>query len=268
MEKQGNPENIMEETGKQNKIILSTEGVFMNSNALFIEYLDVIKSPMYIFLKMINHSKGRGGLDEIFDMSELDGKSDDELYEWYIERDEQNIFKSFDMNEECRNDIFHNDESVIDAFCYEMEQKEMLDIPELVSQDAWLNFDLVLRNLIGDKNNTGMVKKVYIWHPYYVESIEKDIHERYGGFVQFVYGDIQDVLIKNQVTSDTTFVFSNILHVIDLIQTNLINYSSIIIADEYFYNYNDEMEPIINFEELFKNYIFKIDFFNNIYTDD
>ena len=147
-------------------------------------------------------------------------------------------------------------------------QKELLDIPDLVSQDAWLNFDLVLRNLIGDKNNTGMVKKVYIWHPYYVESIEKDIHERYGGFVQFVYGDIQDVLIKNQVTSDTTFVFSNILHVIDLIQTNLINYSSIIIADEYFYNYNDEMEPIINFEELFKNYIFKIDFFNNIYTDD
>ena len=165
MEKQGNPENIMEETGKQNKIILSTEGVFMNSNALFIEYLDVIKSPMYIFLKMINHSKGRGGLDEIFDMSELDGKSDDELYEWYIERDDQNIFKSFDMNEECRNDIFHNDESVIDAFCYEMEQKELLDIPDLVSQDAWLNFDLVLRNLIGDKNNIGMVKKVYIWHP-------------------------------------------------------------------------------------------------------
>ena len=37
MEKQGNPEDIMEETGEKNKIILSTEGVFMNSNALFIE---------------------------------------------------------------------------------------------------------------------------------------------------------------------------------------------------------------------------------------
>ena len=41
MEKQGNPENIMEETGKQNKIILSTEGVFMNSDALFIKILSV-----------------------------------------------------------------------------------------------------------------------------------------------------------------------------------------------------------------------------------
>lgn len=268
MEKQGNPENIMEETGKQNKIILSTEGVFMNSDALFIEYLDVIKSPFYIFLKMINSPKGKEVLNKIFDLSEIDGKTDDELYEWYIERDNQNIFKSFNMNEECRNDIFHNDESEIESFCYTMEEKELLDIPELVSQNAWLNFDLVLRNLIGDKNNAGMVKKVYIWHPYYVESIEKDIHERYGNFIQFVYGDMQKVLIENKITSDTTFVFSNILHILNLIQTNLLNYSSIIIADEYFYNYNNEMEPIINFEELLKNYIFKIDFFNNIYTDD
>ena len=103
---------------------------------------------------------------------------------------------------------------------------------------------------------------------FHVESIEKDIHERYGNFIQFVYGDMQEVLIENKITSDTTFVFSNILHILNLIQTNLLNYSSIIIADEYFYNYNDEMEPIINFEELFKDCIFKLDFFNNIYTDD
>ena len=80
MENKGNPEDIMEETGKQNKIILSTEGVFMNSDALFIEYLDVIKSPFYIFLKMINSPKGKEVLNQIFDLSEIDGKTDDELY--------------------------------------------------------------------------------------------------------------------------------------------------------------------------------------------
>lgn len=263
-----NKEDIMKETGKNNKIILATEGVFLNSDALFIEYQDVIKSPFYIFLKMINNSQGRGGLDNIFDMSELNGKNDEELYTWYIERDNQNIFKSFSIQEEIFNTSFKQDQGLVNNLCQELEEKEINDIPELVTQNAWLNFDLVLKNLIGDKNNSDLIKNIYIWHPYYVKSMEEDIHKRYGNFVKFVYGNMQEALVRNKITANTTFVFSNILHIFDLMQTNLLNYASVIIADEYFYNYNDEMDPIIDFNEVFKEYIFKLDFFNNIYTND
>ena len=48
---QGNhPENVMEETGKQNKVFVSSDDIFQNTECLFIEYDDVLKSPMFSVL--------------------------------------------------------------------------------------------------------------------------------------------------------------------------------------------------------------------------
>ena len=66
-----NPENVMEETGKQNKVFVSSDDIFQNTECLFIEYDDVLKSPMFSLLNII---KDRESVKKIFDMTESERK--------------------------------------------------------------------------------------------------------------------------------------------------------------------------------------------------
>lgn len=264
---ESHPENVMEETGKKNKVFVSSDDVFQNTDCLFIEYDDVLKSPMFSLLGLI---KDRDSVRQVFDVEELNDLNTNELYEWYIERESKNMFKYLDVRDDAMKEIFNDDLNTFYRWCDAFYEEMYKSLPtESIQKINWLNFDTPLRNLIKTKTDkTGLVKKIYVWHPFYSENIEKDLEERYHGAVTFVYGDLINVLIENEIKSDSTFVFSELLNVLNLAKAGLLNYSSILIADEYFYNYDGEMEPIINFEEIFKDYIFKIDFFDNIYNLD
>lgn len=265
---QGNhPENVMEETGKQNKVFVSSDDIFQNTECLFIEYDDVLKSPMFSLLNII---KDRESVKKIFDMTEFDGLTSNELYEWYVERESKNMFKYFDLLDDSLTNIFDDDVNVFYRWCDSFYEDMYKSLPtETLQNMNWLNFDTPLRNLLKTKTDkTGLVKKIYVWHPFYSENIEKDLKSRYHESVTFVYGDLINVLIENEIKPDSTFVFSELLNVLNLAKAGILNYSSVLIADEYYYNYDSEMEPIINFEEIFKDYIFKIDFFDNIYNLD
>lgn len=262
----GNPEDIMEKTGKHNKVFVSSSEIFQNTECLFIEYDDVLKSPMFSVLNILRKNEK---FKYFFDISEIEDADADKLYEWYIERDHKNFFYDFDLNEGILEKDFNNDEKAYASWCDSFYKELYSSVSaETVDNLNWLNFDAHLRKLIENTKDGHLVKNIIIWSPFYVKYIEEEISTRYGGRAKYVYGDLVDVLGKNEIKSDSTFVFSNILHVIDLVTAKLINYSSIIIADQYFYNYNYDMEPVINIDELLQYFIFKIDFFNNIYSLD
>ena len=107
-------ENVMEETGKQNKVFVSSDDIFQNTECLFIEYDDVLKSPMFSLLNII---KDRESVKKIFDMTEFDGLTSNELYEWYVERESKNMFKYLDLLDDSLTNIFDDDVNVFYRWC-------------------------------------------------------------------------------------------------------------------------------------------------------
>lgn len=250
--------DIMEVTGKNNKVILTTEGVFLNSKVLFIEYEDVIKSPLFIFLYY-----GRNGtLKDIFDFSDLEDKDFEEWYKEYLHRDYKNIFLSLDIKEDFYEENFETEEGA-KAFCNDLYRTIYKDgLTE--TNNGWLNFDKILSLLLQGRGKTDLVERVYIWHPVESEVIKKEVEKRYGSSVKFVTGDFSEVIKENEIPYDSTFVFSDSYHIMELEELGILDYSSIVLAEEYWYNYDEDFEPIINIEELLQDHVFKIDFFNNI----
>ena len=88
-------EDVMEVTGKNNKIFISSDTLFQNSKCLFVEYDDIIKSPQFILLQFI---KEIDAIKSIFDLSEIEGKELEEMYEWYLLRQYKNIFLNFNIS--------------------------------------------------------------------------------------------------------------------------------------------------------------------------
>lgn len=248
----------MEKTGKNNKLFVTTEGVFLNSKCLFIEYEDVLKSPMFSYLYIM---KDQEFFRNFFDISELQDLSMDELYEWYLHRDSKNIFYSLELSDEFYERI---PEEKMDELRADLYIKSYEEAGAVIKSTGELNFAKVLHALLDEKGNGGLVKDILVWHPFYVEGIAEDLKEKYGTRVKFVYGNFIDVIKENKVTEDSTFIFSDMYHILDLEEAGIIDFSSIIIADEYWYNYDTEFNPVILPEEILEAHIVKLDFFNNI----
>ena len=76
---------------------------------------------------------------------------------------------------------------------------------------------------------------------------------------------IKDIIEKNNISNDSTFVFSNMNHMLELEEINKLNYSTVLIADKFGYNYKEDNEtPIVDLDKLLEKNIFKFSFFNNI----
>lgn len=238
------------------------DGVFLNSKVLFIEFDDVIKSPFFSLLFLCAENES---LNQIFDMEDIRGKGINEVYSWYIERDDKNIFRSMGPKEGVIEEKFGGDENKFVELCDKLYYEEFNSDESIITEGGYLNFDMVLRNLLGVRGDNNIVDRILIWNPVYNEFIEKLVKERYGERITFVYGPLAEVFKEHKVTEESTFVFSDIYNVGELIDCDIIQGASIIIADEYYYNYDDEMEPLVDLDKLSDDYFFKFDFFNNIY---
>ena len=86
----------------------------------------------------------------------------------------------------------------------------------------------------------------------------------YDGKAKYVYGDLVKVLKENEITSNSTFVFSDITKINSLKEAGILNLSSVIIADRYGYNYGGENEVVIDLEKYLSEDTFKLDFFDNL----
>ena len=249
--------SIMENDGNK-KLILTYDAPFLNSDCIFVEYDDVIKSPFFCFLHFIaNNSEA---LSVIFDLSEIRGLSIEELYEWYINREEKNILLNFPVYDEAIEELFRGNIEAVISWTQDLLFKELDSIGYFVKQDSHLNFHDTLLTLM-DKS---IVKKIYIYGEIYSKSIEKDIEIMYDGKAKYVYGDLVKVLKENEITSNSTFVFSDITKINSLKEAGILNLSSVIIADRYGYNYGGENEVVIDLEKYLSEDTFKLDFFDNL----
>ena len=165
-------EDVMEVTGKNNKIFISSDTLFQNSKCLFVEYDDIIKSPQFILLQFI---KEIDAIKNIFDLSEIEGKELEEMYEWYLLRQYKNIFLNFPVDKDTYASAFHNDNEIYYQFCDELLKTQLNKIPECFSADAILNFSGTLQKLTWDGL---LVKKVIVYCEYGFEHAKDDIEKR------------------------------------------------------------------------------------------
>ena len=69
------------------------QSVFLNSDYVVVQYIDMIKSPYLMLLSIIQRNEK---LREVLKLEEIETSDDAALYEWYINRKHQNFF--IDLN--------------------------------------------------------------------------------------------------------------------------------------------------------------------------
>lgn len=246
------PDNIMEKTGKNNKVFTTYTDTFLNSQCLFIEYHDIIQSPWYVFLISAKDSEL---FKSLFDTFDIDNLSYDGIYEWYIHRRHINPLFDIPLNQGVFETYFNSSYDVYKDTLNKLVNEEMKnkDIVEVLGS---LSFITVLNNLLA----MNVVRDIVIYTKEDSDAIKDDINSLFKGKVKYVSGEFIEVL--KDIPRDSTYVFSDITKIKDLEKANKLDYSSILIPVEYGYNYDDNKEFIIDLADIAKNHIFKLNFFN------
>lgn len=256
-------DDIMNPTGNNNKVILTSQNIFSNSECIFVEYYDVISCPWYVFiLNLIKNNSASEYFNFQFNKNtdDLEGHA----FDWYIHRKFINPFFSVGLkpaiNEllRSRGENYEEERALfLNKFLYESMNKS----PEMFNEDGYLNFTNTLKRLISIPN---LVKKVIIYSETYHKGIDNDIKSLYGDNVLYTTGDLVSILNNKSIPKDTTYVFSDINKIYALIDTNRIDGSSILIADKFGYNYDKNDNVILNPEYL-QGHRFNISTFDNIH---
>lgn len=236
----------MMQDGKKMYLANSSD-MFLNTASLFVEYIDIIKSPYIGYLQLL--AQEPQNFDKYFDVKRLAGLDLTEVSEWYVRRRYQNPFKSL-LKEEYRDKITDDDlDGIVDAISPK--------VPELIYDSPELNFVNTIRALhIG---NNSIVKKLFIWYPGENEIIRDDIHKTLDNAI-VVTGNIVEA--TKDVPENSTYVFSDITNVSALQDIGKLYLSSVVIASEYRYNYNEDEELKVNYDEYLKETMFKMNLFN------
>ena len=181
----------------------------------------------------------------------------EEIYEWYINRKEFEVFRNFKLQEGQTEEV------------YEYLRNELFVNVANVKQDIYLN-DVTLNfaDILQRMRDKKLVKKVIVFSQYPITEIENQDFNRIFSGADFVLdqGSLGDIVQKYEITNDSTFVFSDSRLINEMVRLNKIDYSSILIADHYRYNYKeDNVTEIIDYESLLKTHMFHINYFENIY---
>ena len=108
-------------SGETKPVILTQDSMFMNANTLFIEYIDIIRPIGFLVSIFLNRIKE--DYNGLFDLSPIDGLEYDGIWEWYINRKNQNVVYEL-LSKENKNAIpFHKldeiESTVIDSIEHE-----------------------------------------------------------------------------------------------------------------------------------------------------
>lgn len=252
--------DYMTPTDSNNKVFLASDTPFLNSDLLFVEYLDVLKSPLFLLLQTL---KENPFLNTIFNLEEIRNMQLDELYKWYVNRKEFDIFHNFPVFDNAYNELFNGNVDDMDEWCNTIILKELETIPSLISDEFRLNFYQTLVTAALDKN---IVKDIIIYTPWYSYAIEQEVEYNFPERVTYAGGDLLETLKDPSLNigRNSTFVFSDASKIYTLEEANLLGYSSVIIADKYGYNYNEDGEFKYDLSEQVKTNLFKLNFFDNL----
>lgn len=256
------PDLIMKDDGVTN-VILSDGNIFLNASCMFIEFRDVIHATPFVFLEVI---KDNGYFNRIFDASEILKMNESDLFYWYVNRKHQNPLLDLPMTDEALRSFINENNEVDEErrikWCNDFLNKEIAQesLHEIYDYVGSLNFYYILFNI---KTRCTFLNNIIVYTEDYNPNVEKKLNIEFDNSIRVVHGDLKEAL--KLTPTDTTYVFSDIKKMLVLRDTNKLNYSSVIIADRFNYNYKDvdSEDTIIDIDEEFKDNIYKIDFFDN-----
>ena len=241
-----------------NKKFVTYDSPFLNSDALFVEFNDVLTSPFFIFIWQVHDN---AYINEIFNFDSFKGKNVSEIYDWYIRRRHRNPLLDIPLREGVFEKIFRNNKKEFINWTWEFLYKELDALPEIMQFNSTLNFFESLKIAAPQP----MIKQTYVYSEYPSETIKTWLDKNYHLHVSYVSGDLKEILKENNITYNSTFVFSDITKINILKEMDLLKFSSILLADKYDYNYKeDNSDYIINIDGYLKETSFKFDCFDNI----
>lgn len=240
--------------GEKFAFVQTQENFFYNSELLFIEYDDIIKSIPFGILEVV--SVYPRVIDKVCDTTLFEGFSQESLYEFYITRKEHNIFKKF-----LRDDYKKMSDRVYELYNPFLDMLKVT--PEIVDSLPELNFCQTLKSLLRLKDYNKLAKKILIWSPIYHDVYKDSIEHLFGSKVKYVYGNLEEVL-KDQ-PKDTTYVFSNIENINIIEKMDRVSLASFAVPYEYEYNFNinedGERIPKVDITKLSAEHCMKFNYF-------
>lgn len=211
--------------------------IFYNADYIVIEYMDLIKSP---FLILSHYIRNNPKLKEILKIEEIENLSSYGLYEWYINRKNQNFL--IDLNRYPDKISKEELDAILDAqisshnFFY-----DSIDFLDLVK-------------LLEYAKSISISNDILIYHPYNNNFAEIDLKAKVGDFK--VYKDFNEIL--DIAGYNSTYFLSNVELLKKMEEKKVIERSSITIPIEYRYNKKDMNNFKDILEEMYKKYTYKL----------
>lgn len=232
--------------------VMTFDAVFLNSKAVFVEYADLVR-PIYItILKTLSVGEPiKEYPDFTLDFSEIIGLDDEALDNWYVGRKYKNLLMNFVVEEDRENVRMADLEMILD--------KNIEIVPDVLKIASELSVVQALHILF--KSDNGLCKKGIIWYPYDNKAILEDIQELFSDVadcIEIKMGPIAEAL--KEVPDDATYIFSDITNIGVLEDVGKLDYSSVIVAEEYGYN-AENGEFIVDIDKMRENHVFKFDRF-------
>ena len=219
--------------------------IFYNADYLVMEYMDMIKQPMYQLLYTIRDMVSKETIDSKFTLAEilklnlLQGLSDEELANFYIEREHQNIFQDIIKEEVLQSEGFDVEELLKD---------QITSSYRFISDTFFLPATSALEYV--KKNH--LVNDVIVYYPYDATWAKEDLEARIRTRVTFM-DDFEKIV--ELAGSNSTYFLSDWTKLNILREKKKLKYSSITLPVEYNYNAHT-IDDILEDE---KN-IFKVSF--------
>ena len=228
----------------------TNDGMFMNAECLFVEYQDIIKMPWYVLMSVIHQNEK---LLPLINIKKIDGLDETGLMEWYCQR----------VN---RNPLVE----IASAPLEKVDYDEILDVL-MRNSEIFYEVDTCLNAVSAIKIalRQGIVKQVIVYSDEINPVIEKDVYGLLGNKkVKFFAGNLDQVL--ERMPQDSSYMISDFNKAITIADAGKLDYASLILPYDYAYNFvmdeNGNRNPIVDFDYLGKDHLFKMTYFNACYV--
>lgn len=216
------------------------KSVFLNSDYIVIEYIDLLKSPYFMLLSVLKSNEKFRGLLNLSGIEHLDNAG---LWEWYVNRKHQNFFA----------DLVIQDKVDMEYLNQLLEDQISLS-KEFYKRAAPLNLVSSLISMTQKEIAGGVI----IYYPHN-NSFAKDDLARITGYDYTFMSDFNEVMEKAKENS--TYFLSDIKKIWQMKEHGCLKFSSITLPIEYRYNKKNMTDFDIDFNELTKTDPFKLSYF-------
>ena len=225
-----------------------SDTIFLNSDYIVIEYMDIIKSP---YLSLLYMMKLNPKLKEILKVEEIENLDEAALCEWYINRKHRNFL--IDLN--------RYPGQITEKQLDELLEDQMNTVPQLYTKSS----PLLLNNSIVEMKRKNICKDIIIYHPHQNGFAKTEMETRLG--MKFTFMSNLDEIFK-RTGYNSTYFFSDIHNIEKMRDKGVLKFSSVTLALEYRYNKKNMIDFVLDFDKMTKENPFKLSFFRACTTAD